>query len=84
MFCDGNSNVRSLLQHSTHGPGSEKRLLIELQLCALNFSTPQTVENVSVHISQHSPVSTLLLSCVPGGEVKSSEVDAAIIEEGAG
>ena len=65
-----------------HGPGSKKHL--EGQLCALSFSTPQTVENVSMYISQHSPVSTLLLSCVPGSEVKSSEADAAIIEEGVG
>ena len=47
----------------------------------LSFSMLQTVENVSVYILQHSPVSTLLLPCVPGGGVESSEVNAAIIKE---
>ena len=41
------------------------------------------VENVSVYISRSSPVSTLLLLCVPHGGVKSSEVAMAIIEEDA-
>ena len=82
MFCDGRSNVRSLLQLSTRGPDSEEHF--EGQLRALSFSTLWTVENVSVNISRHSPVSTLLLSCVPGGGVKSSKVGTAIIEEGAG
>ena len=82
MFCDGNSYVRGLLQRSTRGPDSEEHL--EGQLCALSFSTLQTIENVSVNISRSSPVSTLLLSCAPGGGVKSSETGAAIIKEGAG
>ena len=82
MFCDGKCYVRSLLKRSTRGPGSEEHL--EGKLCALNFSTLQTVVNVSVYISRRSPVSKLLLSCVPGGGVKSSEAGAAIIEEGAG
>ena len=63
------------------GPDSEEHF--EGQLCALSFSTLQTVENVSVNISRRSPVSTLLMSCASGGEVKSSEAaaGAAIIEQ---
>ena len=71
MFCDGKSYVRGLLQRSTHGQDSEKHL--EGQLCALSFSMLEKVENVRVNISRSSPVSMLLLSCVPGGGVKSSE-----------
>ena len=78
MFCDGKSYVRGLLQRSTRGPGSEE------QLCALSFSTLQTVENVSVNISRRSPVSTLLVSCASSGAVKSSEAGAAIIEKAHG
>ena len=81
MFRDGKSYVRGLLQGSMRGPDSEEHF--EGQLCALSFSTLQTVENVSVNISRRSPVSTLLLSCASGGEVKSSEAGTAIIEEGA-
>ena len=80
MFCDGKSYVRGLLQRSTRGPDSEEHF--EGQLCAISFSTLQTVENVSMNISRRSPVSTLLVSCASGGEVKSSEAGAAIIEEG--
>ena len=39
---------------------------------------------ISVYISRCSPFSTLLLSCVPGNGMKSSEVGTAIIEEGGG
>ena len=74
MFCDGESYVRGLLQRSTRGQKS----IFEGQLCALSFSTLQTVENVSVNILRSSPVSTLLLSCAPGGGVKSSEAGAAM------
>ena len=81
MFCDGKSYVRGLLQRSTRGPDSEEHF--EGQLCALSFSTLQTVENVSVNISRRSPVSTLLVSCASGGEVKTSEAGAAVIEKGA-
>ena len=63
--------------------GQILKSISEGQLCALSFSTLQTVENVSVNISRRSPVSTLLLSCASGGGVKSSEAGAAIIEEGA-
>ena len=69
VFCDSNSYIRSLLQRSTRWPDSEEQL--EGQPCELSFSTLR------------SPVSTLLLSCVPGGGLKSSEAGAAIIEEGA-
>ena len=48
------------------------------------FQRYKRLKNVSVYISRRSPVSTLLLSCVPGGGVKSSETGAAIIEEGEG
>ena len=40
--------------------------LFEGQLCALSFSTLQTVENVSVNISRRSPVSTPLSKKVRG------------------
>ena len=82
MFCDGKSYVCGLLQRSTRGPGSEEHL--EGQLCVLSFSTLQTVENVSMNISRCSPVSTLLLSCAPGGGVKSFKAGVAIIKEGVG
>ena len=70
MICDGKGYIRSLLQRSTRGSGSEEHLVE--QLCALSFSMLQTrtVKNVSVYISRRSPVSTL--SCVPDGGVKSS------------
>ena len=78
MFCDGKNYVRGLLH-----VGQILKSISEGQLCALSFSTLQTVENVSVNISRRSPVSTLLISCASGGEVKSSEAGAAIIKEGA-
>ena len=50
----------------------------------LSFSTLQTVENISMYISKLSPVSTLLLSCVSGGGLQSSEEGVAIIKEDVG
>ena len=70
MFCDGKSYVRSLLQRSMRGAGSEEQL--EGQTCKLSLLTLQRLKNVSMYISQRSLVSTLLLSCVPG-RVKQSE-----------
>ena len=61
MFYDGKSYVRTLLQRSVSGRGSEGHL--EGQLCSLSYSTLQKVENVCMCKSRRSPVSTLLLSC---------------------
>ena len=71
-------HAHSLLQRSTRGHGSEEHL--EGRLCALSFSTLQTFGNGSVYISRRSSVSMLLLSCVPGGGVKSFQAGVAIIE----
>ena len=63
------------------GAGSEEQL--EGQTCKLSLLTLQRLKNVSMYISRRSLVSTLLLSCVPSGRVKSSKAVVVIIEEGA-